>query len=271
MIVPDSLYPYTKKDELEVFLANEIGISIEDFKKYFQLGKSSRTGDIVLKAGYFLLSNTEKGYGNSTETDKIRKRFKKGESASLNPNLIIKLQIEIEDAKVRNAEYDRIRNIFSEAEKLVTDITDKYEEGTDLSFDEGFSVSFTSSGTSVYDKEKYFGLYIQYSPKCLGGGGQYYVKERKDGAEGRMFYDRYYHLMNVTINNLGVIEEVEFYLRPHNQDGFRYQLVTRDTRTLDKLIKFTDASIFWQVELSDFAEMIKKQINPKFWELGKEL
>jgi hypothetical protein len=39
----------------------------------------------------------------------------------------------------------------------------------------------------------------------------------------------------------------------------------------DKLIKFTDASIFWQVELSDFAENIKKQINPKFWELGKEL
>jgi len=269
MIVPDSFYPHTKKQELEVFLANEIGISIEDFKKYFDLGKSSRTGDIVLKAGYFLLSNTNKA--NSTETDKIRKRFKKGESASLNPNLIVKLQIEIEDAKVRNAEYDRIRNIFSKAEKLVTDITDKYEEGTDLSFNEGFSVSFTSRGTSVYDKEKYFGLYIQYSPKCLGGGGEYYVKERKDGAEGRMFYDRYYNLMNVTINNLGVIEEVEFDLKPQYQDGLRYQLVTRDTRTLDKLIKFTDASIFWQVELSDFAEMIKKQINPKFWELGKEL
>lgn len=267
MIVPDSFYPH--KQELEVFLANEIGLSIEDFKKYFDLGKSSRTGDIVLKAGYYLLSNTKDAYG--TETDKIRKRFKKGESASLNPKLIVKLQIEIEDAKVRNAEYDRIRNIFIEAEKLVTDITDKYEEGTDLSFNEGFSVSFTSSETSIYNKKKYFGLSIQYSPKCLGGGGEYYVKEQKDGVEGRMFYDRYYNLMNVRINNLGVIEEVEFYLHPHYQDGARYQLVTRDTRTLDKLIKFTDASIFWQVELSDFAEIIKKQINPKFWELGKEL
>jgi|694.fasta_scaffold126127_4 hypothetical protein len=273
MKVPDSLYPYNKKEELESFLANEIGISIEEFKRYFELAESSRTRDIVLKAGYFLRSNTQDEYG-STETDKIRKRFKKGESASLNPLLIQKLQIEIEEAKERNAEYDRVKKIFREAESLVKDITDKYDEETDLSYNEGISITFLSSGASYYDKKynraKYFGLYIEYSPKCLGEGEYFFVKERK-GIDGKVFYDRYYKLMNVTINNLGVIEEIQFELLQHYQDGTRHRLLERDTQTLDKLIKFTDASILWQVELSDFAEQIKKEINPKFWELGKEL
>lgn len=272
MIVPDSLYPYTKEKELQEFLAKELGISIDEFKRYFELAESPRTRDIVLKAGYYLRKNTKKEYGAS-ESDKIRKRFKKGESASLNPMLVQKLLIEIEDAKLRNDEYDRIRDIYREAESLVKDITDEYDEETDLSFNEGISISFVYTiNSNVYDKSKYFGLYIQYSPKCLGEGEYFFVKEKENkGIEGKVFYDRYYKLMNVTINNLGIIQDIEFDLGQHYQDGNRYRLLRRDTRTLDKLIKFTDASIFWQVELSDFAEAIKKRINPKFWELGKQL
>lgn len=269
MIVPDSLYPYTKKQELEEFLSNEIGITTDEFKKYFEIAESSRTRDIVLKAGWFLLRNTKNEYGAS-ETDKIRKRFIKGESASLNTKLIDKLQVEIEEAKIRNAKYDKLKDTFREAEKLVDDIVNKYDESTDLSFNEGFSVSFTKSGDSTLDKDLYFGLYIEYSPKCLGGGDYFFVKER-EGIDGKVFYDRYYKLMNVLINHLGDIEEVEIELNEHYQDGMRYKLLKRDTKNLDKLIKFTDASIFWQVELVDFAEEIKKQINPKFWELGKQL
>jgi len=269
MIVPEHLY---RDDEnaLIDFLSKEIGISVDEFKRYFELAESSRSGDIVLKAGYFLRKNTKAEY-NSSETDKIRKRFKKGESASLNPKLVQKLQVEIQDAILRNTEYKRVTTIISTAEKLVKDITDKYDESTDLALSEGFSIDFISSGTSTYDKGVLrFGLKIEYSPKCLGGGDYFFVRERK-GIDSRVFYDRYYRLMNVTINNLGEIEDIQFYLGQHYQDGTRHRLLERDTRTLDKLIKFTDASIFWQVELSDFAEQIKQQINPKFWELGKEL
>lgn len=271
MKVPASLYPYTEKKDLEEFLAKEIGISDEEFKRYFNIEESPRTRDIVLKAGYFLLKNTD---SPEKESDKIRKRFKQGESASLNPLLVQKLQFEIEEAKARNNEYDRITNIFREAESLVQDITDEYDEETDLSFNEGISITFISSGSSYYDTKynrgKYFGLNITYSPKCLGEGEFFYVKERKNTSE-KIFYDRYYKLMNVTINNLGVIGEIEFELLQHYQDGTRHRLLERDTQTLDKLIKFTDAGIFWQVELSEFAETIKKRINPKFWELGKQL
>jgi hypothetical protein len=112
-------------------LSKEIGISVDEFKRYFELAESSRSGDIVLKAGYFLRKNTKAEY-NSSETDKIRKRFKKGESASLNPKLVQKLQVEIQDAILRNTEYKRVTTIISTAEKLVKDITDKYDESTDL-------------------------------------------------------------------------------------------------------------------------------------------
>jgi len=264
MIVPNSLFWGEEKKMVE-FLASELGISDEDFKKYFVIEHAKRSDDIVLKIGYGIYKNLTEG-SQLSETERIRKRFKKGTSASLDFKLIQSLNKEVEEAKQRNAEADRIQNVFNKVRQLSSPILEKYEDD-EKDNTSGFDIE-------LYDKS-IFKKYGSFFPDNFVGNGfkyriTYSPKVLFESINPNFSVERYPKLLSVFINMDKSLSDVEFHF-DLTGIGWKYTEIIRQMNSLDRLIKVADAGINWQIDILDFAEQIVNELPSEVWDLAKEL
>ena len=254
MITPRHLFGPEGKDFKE-FLISEIGISEEDFSLFLELSYSSRSRDIVLKARKKMRPNY------SSESELIIKRFKEGSPANLSPKLVNEINEEIEKARVTYTEKKRLDDIYQKAEKLVKVITEKYQDPewqeSEEKNESGFEVRFEHESTFQPIEEKGFYLEISYSPKMLS------FKEQKDDDDDDDEVKRIDNAVVVTIDQNGNIGQPRFDLGKW--------FLQKNMKSLENIIIVSDACINWQIDITEFAEQIKSEVNPEFWKLAKEL
>jgi hypothetical protein len=261
MIVPKSLWGGGEK-EMATVLSAELGMSLEDFQKYFDLEHAKRSDDILLKVGFGITKNLRNS-DDLSDTGKIRKRFKQGTNVELGLKLIESLNQEVEEARVRNQNAERITATLKKIGQLLNPIIETYDEDNENNTS-GFSIDwnpytiYDSSWKREGDEDSGFKLKIHYSPKVL------FERDSKS-----RIIDRYPDLLDVTINKNGAIGKVDFNFK--HSTGWKYQEILRDMSSLENLIKVTDSAIEWQIDILEFANKIKNEINPEVWDLAKTL
>lgn len=263
MLVPKSLWGGGEK-EMATVLSEELGMSLEDFEKYFDLEHAKRSDDILLKVGFGITRNLRNS-DDLSDTGKIRKRFKQGTNVELGLKLIESLNQEVEEARVRNQNESRITATLKKIGQLVTPIIETYDDDNENNTS-GFSIDYNpytiydSSWKREGDEGSGFKLKISYSPNVL------FERDSKNPA---FIIDRYPDLLDVEINKNGTIGKVDFNFK--RSGNWKYSEILRDMDSLEKLIKVTDSAIEWQIDILEFANKIKNEINPEVWDLAKTL
>ena len=45
----------------------------------------------------------------------------------------------------------------------------------------------------------------------------------------------------------------------------------KNMKSLENILMVSDACINWQIDITEFAEKIKSEVNPDFWKLAKDI
>lgn len=288
----DKAYKKAIKD-LKMYLAESLLMSEEEFDDYFALDSTDN----------YVTLRKRREYGRYS----YKKRFSKGKVAMLNFDEIESLIGYIEAIKEKRKKEEIKDKITEKGRKILKKILDKYDytnedknDGFVVDFD--YSADYENSLYIRYYPINDLKLNDENDKFLLSG---YFINEKDDWKIGQEFED--YHGSNLPdsddgtdpqdLNEDDIISEIDkgentsfdFVITSYRKDdNFRrfstdvvnmnilldgnfstpnFDLPRNSMDTLDNIIKISDKCIEWQIDIIEFAEKLKSEIDPKFWEL----
>ena len=230
------------------------------------------------------------GYSKS-----FAKRFTKGRAAFLSTDEIDQFMELITKKREELKEEKKLEIIQEKAQKLLNKLLEKYEDDEDKN--NGFSIEFNYMRVDYPNS-----IYIRYKPiDDLNFQDAYnyefsgYNKPKEEDEEKDYFenseINEIDNLPEEDIKALLNREDTDYdfvitsYKKKINRFTFsvvdmyilidgtltkpEFDLNSDWQKSLDKIIKLSDKCIEWQIDIVDFAENLKKEINPKYFELSK--
>jgi hypothetical protein len=230
------------------------------------------------------------GYSKS-----FAKRFTKGRAAFLSIDEIDQFMELITKKREELKEEKKLEIIQEKAQKLLNKLLEKYEDDEDKN--NGFSIEFNYMRVDYPNS-----IYIRYKPiDDLNFQDAYnyefsgYNKPKEEDEEKDYFenseINEIDNLPEEDIKALLNREDTDYdfvitsYKKKINRFTFsvvdmyilidgtltkpEFDLNSDWQKSLDKIIKLSDKCIEWQIDIVDFAENLKKEINPKYFELSK--
>jgi len=229
------------------------------------------------------------GYSKS-----FAKRFTKGRAAFLSIDEIDQFMELITKKREELKEEKKLEIIEEKAQKLLKKLLEKYEDDDDKN--NGFSIEFNYMRVDYPNS-----IYIRYKPiDDLNFQDAYNYEfsgyNKPDEDEEKDYFE------NSELNEIDNLPEEEIiallnredtdydfvitsYKKKINRFTFsvvdmyilidgtltkpEFDLNSDWQKSLDKIIKLSDKCIEWQIDIVDFAENLKKEINPKYFELSK--
>ena len=247
----------------------------EEFDELFSLGESN---------DYVTLSK-------ANDYSWRKRRFKKGRAAILSTDEIDNLQEYVNSRKKEIEEEKKFDIIREKAEKLLGKLLEKYSDDNQDK-NNGFSIEF-----NYYRIDYPNSIFIRYRPidefnendsyNYLFTG--YYKSDDDDGFEDtiREIDDLPEEDIIALLNKQDT--EYDFVITSYVKvqprlngdvvsmyillDGTsttpEFELDSDWQKTLDRIIKLSDKCIEWQIDILEFSENLKKEVNPKYFELSK--
>ena len=230
------------------------------------------------------------GYSKS-----FAKRFTKGRAAFLSTDEIDQFMELITKKRQELKEEKKLEIIEEKAQKLLKKLLEKYEDDEDKN--NGFSIEFNYMRVDYPNS-----IYIRFKPiDDLNFQDAYnyefsgYNKPKEEDEEKDYFenseINEIDNLPEEDIKALLNREDTDYdfvitsYKKKINRFTFsvvdmyilidgtltkpEFDLNSDWQKSLDKIIKLSDKCIEWQIDIVDFAENLKKEINPKYFELSK--
>lgn len=240
----------------------------------------------------FYVRETNNSLTLNVKHESFSKRFTKGRAAILSIDEIEQFMEQITKKREELKEEKKLEIIEEKAKKLLKKLLEKYEDDEDKN--NGFSIEFNYMGEPN-------SIYIRYKPiDDLNFQDAYNYEfsgyNKPDEDEEKDYFE------NSTLNEIDNLpeEDVKALLNREDTDydfvitsykkninRFEYSVVdmyilidgtltkpefdlnSNWQKSLDKIIKLSDKCIEWQIDIVDFAENLKKEINPKYFELSK--
>lgn len=288
----DKAYKKAMSD-FKKYLAESLLMSEEEFDDFFALDSTDN----------YVTLRKRREYGRYS----YKKRFSKGKVAMLNFDEIESLIGYIEAVKEKRKKEEIKDKITEKGRKILKRILDKYDytneeknDGFVVDFD--YSADYENSLYIRYYPINDLKLNDENDKFLLSG---YFINEKDDWKIGQKFED--YHGSNLPdgddgtdpqdLNEDDIINEIkngentslDFVITSYRKDdNFRrfstdvvnmnilldgnfstpnFDLPRNSMHTLDNIIKIGDKCIEWQIDIIEFAEKLKSEIDPKFWEL----
>jgi hypothetical protein len=229
------------------------------------------------------------GYSKS-----FAKRFTKGRAAFLSIDEIDQFMELITKKREELKEEKKLEIIQEKAQKLLNKLLEKYEDDEDKN--NGFSIEFNYMRVDYPNS-----IYIRYKPiDDLNFQDAYnyefngYNKPEEDEEKDYFENSELIEIDNLPEEDIKALlnrEDTDYdfvitsYKKKINRFTFsvvdmyilidgtltkpEFDLNSDWQKSLDKIIKLSDKCIEWQIDIVDFAENLKKEINPKYFELSK--
>jgi hypothetical protein len=229
------------------------------------------------------------GYSKS-----FAKRFTKGRAAFLSIDEIDQFMELITKKREELKEEKKLEIIQEKAQKLLKKLLEKYEDDEDKN--NGFSIEFNYMRVDYPNS-----IYIRYKPiDDLNFQDAYnyefngYNKPEEDEEKDYFENSELIEIDNLPEEDIKALlnrEDTDYdfvitsYKKKINRFTFsvvdmyilidgtltkpEFDLNSDWQKSLDKIIKLSDKCIEWQIDIVDFAENLKKEINPKYFELSK--
>jgi hypothetical protein len=229
------------------------------------------------------------GYSKS-----FAKRFTKGRAAFLSIDEIDQFMELITKKREELKEEKKLEIIEEKAQKLLKKLLEKYEDDEDKN--NGFSIEFNYMRVDYPNS-----IYIRYKPiDDLNFQDAYnyefngYNKPEEDEEKDYFENSELIEIDNLPEEDIKALlnrEDTDYdfvitsYKKKINRFTFsvvdmyilidgtltkpEFDLNSDWQKSLDKIIKLSDKCIEWQIDIVDFAENLKKEINPKYFELSK--
>lgn len=245
----------------------------EEFDELFSLGESN---------DYVTLSKAN-DYRN-------KRRFKKGRAAILSTDEIDNLQEYVNSRKKEIEEEKMFHIIREKAEKILGKLLEKYSDDNQDK-NNGFSIEF-----NYYRIDYPNSIFIRYRP----------IDEFNENDSYNYLFTGYYKSdddsFEDTIREIDDLPEEDIIALLNKQDTEydfvinsyvkvqprlngdvvsmyilldgtsttpEFELYSDWQKTLDRIIKLSDKCIEWQIDILEFSENLKKEVNPKYFELSK--
>lgn len=226
-----------KKDlaEFKKYLHDALLVDENTFDEFFSLSTTEH---------YIMFNFRGWGFDRDKYNRGVIKRFKTGKYGFLTFEEIEDITQELRRMKEESEREEKEEAVREKAESILSEILEKYDiDYSDRGKNGGFGIGF-NVGRIDYPNS----IFIEYNPvNDLGFDDDDNDVKRLEEAVG----------MYILID--GTLTTPEF------------QLPDALTKTLDRIMKTADKCIEWQIEITDFAENLKKEINPKYFELAKEM
>lgn len=250
---------------------------IEEFEELFDIETSSE----------YITLTKRRDYGRN----RYKKRFKRNKPAIFTNEDVDYLTEYAEEKRKEIREEKRYHFVMERAGKLLNKLLEKYEEDNEDKND-GFSLEFNyyrvDYPNSIYIRYKPLDKYNLTQEKVYEFSG-YSKEDREDTFEDDDIEE---------IDNLPESEIIELLNREDTPYDFvitsykkrvirfgevvsmyilidgtfttpEFSLDSDYLKTLDNIIRLGDMCIEWQIEIMEFAEKLKSEINPKYFELSK--
>jgi len=245
----------------------------EEFDELFSLGESN---------DYVTLSKAN-DYRN-------KRRFKKGRAAILSTDEIDNLQEYVNSRKKEIEEEKMFHIIREKAEKILGKLLEKYSDDNQDK-NNGFSIEF-----NYYRIDYPNSIFIRYRP----------IDEFNENDSYNYLFTGYYKSdddsFEDTIREIDDLPEQDIIALLNKQDTEydfvitsyvkvqprlngdvvsmyilldgtsttpEFELDSDWQKTLDRIIKLSDKCIEWQIDILEFSENLKKEVNPKYFQLSK--
>ena len=247
----------------------------EEFDELFSLGESN---------DYVTLSK-------ANDYSWRKRRFKKGRAAILSTDEIDNLQEYVNSRKKEIEEEKKFDIIREKAEKLLGKLLEKYSDDNQDK-NNGFSIEF-----NYYRIDYPNSIFIRYRP----------IDEFNENDSYNYLFTGYYKSddddsFEDTIREIDDLPEEDIIALLNKQDTEydfvitsyvkvqprlngdvvsmyilldgtsttpEFELDSDWQKTLDRIIKLSDKCIEWQIDILEFSENLKKEVNPKYFELSK--
>jgi len=252
---------------------------VEEFDELFSIDRSTEY-ITLLKSG---------DYGRN----RYKKRFKRMRPAILGIEDVDELMQYAEQRRKEIREEKREEMVTEKSEKILKNLLKKYDEDyDDENKNNGFSIEFNYMRIDYPNS-----IYIRYKPidkYNLQGNSRYeftgYDKSDRDLRFENETLNQFDHLAENEIIELLNREDTEYdyVITSYRERVLRFgkmvymyilidgtfttpefELEADYQKSLDNIIKLSDQCIEWQIDILDFAEKLKSEINPKFFELYK--
>jgi len=250
---------------------------IEEFEELFDIETSSEYITLTKRRDY--------------SRNRYKKRFKRNKPAIFTNEDVDYLTEYAEEKRKEIREEKRFHFVMERAGKLVKKLLEKYEEYNEDEND-GFSLEF-----NYYRVDYPNSIYIRYKPLDKYNLTQEKVYEfsgySKEDREDTFEDDDIEEIDNLPENEIIALLNREdtpydFVITSYKKRVIRFgevvsmyilidgtfttpefSLDSDYLKTLDNIIRLGDMCIEWQIEIMEFAEKIKSEINPKYFELSK--
>lgn len=250
---------------------------IEEFEELFDIETSSEYITLTKRRDY--------------SRNRYKKRFKRNKPAIFTNEDVDYLTEYAEEKRKEIREEKRFHFVMERAGKLVKKLLEKYEEN-DEDRNDGFSLEF-----NYYRVDYPNSIYIRYKPLDKYNLTQEKVYEfsgySKEDREDTFEDDDIEEIDNLPENEIIALLNREdtpydFVITSYKKRVIRFgevvsmyilidgtfttpefSLDSDYLKTLDNIIRLGDMCIEWQIEIMEFAEKIKSEINPKYFELSK--
>lgn len=250
---------------------------IEEFEELFDIETSSEYITLTKRRDY--------------SRNRYKKRFKRNKPAIFTNEDVDYLTEYAEEKRKEIREEKRFHFVMERAGKLVKKLLEKYEEN-DEDKNDGFSLEF-----NYYRVDYPNSIYIRYKPLDKYNLTQEKVYEfsgySKEDREDTFEDDDIEEIDNLPENEIIALLNREdtpydFVITSYKKRVIRFgevvsmyilidgtfttpefSLDSDYLKTLDNIIRLGDMCIEWQIEIMEFAEKIKSEINPKYFELSK--